>query len=268
MDLNHWRDGSGEPLLLIHGLGASKFVWEPVRDQLAAEYDVVAIDMPGFGESPMLPDGVPASPANLAAAIIDFCRRNDVRQPHVVGNSLGGWVALEMMKSGETRSVAPLNPAGLWRKALGPRSYDARMAAKRLRWAIAPLLRFPAVRARVMSSVFARPDLVPAKDAVRVFREWVTAPGYEAANAEMRKDRFEWPAGVPVPVTVGWGTEDNLVARPHPSRVPDGVQILDLPGLGHTPTWDDPQAVTAYVTGSDAARGAVSPAAARTSAGN
>lgn len=268
MDLNHWRDGSGEPLLLIHGLGASKFVWEPVRDLLAAEYDVIAVDKPGFGDSPKLPDGVAASPPNLAAALIDFCRRNGIHQPHVVGNSLGAWVALEMMKSGEVRSVAPLNPAGLWRKALGPRSYDSRSVAKRLRFAIAPLLRFPAVRSRVMSSVFARPDLVPATDAVRVFKEWVTAPGYEDANAEMRRGRFEWPSEVPVPVTVGWGTEDNLVARPHPSRIPPGVEIVDLPGLGHTPTWDDPQAVVSYITSSDAARGALSPRAAGTSAGS
>lgn len=250
MDLNHWRQGSGEPLLLIHGLGATNFVWEPVRDLLAAEREVIAIDLPGFGESPPMPDGVPPSAANMAAAVSDFCRRSGFVRPHVVGNSLGGWVALEMMSAREVRSVAPLSPAGLWRKPLGPRGYDARRTAKFLGPILTTLIRVPAIRAKVMSSVFARPELVPASDAVRVFREWISAPGYEASNEEMRKTRFEWPEQIETPVSIGWGTLDTLVARPHPSRVPEGVEVVDLPGLGHTPTWDDPDAVANFILAS------------------
>ena len=48
------RVGAGEPLVLLHGLGESHIGWRPVMDALAAEYDVTAIDLPGFGRSPAL----------------------------------------------------------------------------------------------------------------------------------------------------------------------------------------------------------------------
>ena len=56
------RAGSGEPLVLIHGLGGSRRIWEPVIDRLAAERDVIAVDLPGFGASPVLPHGIAAEP--------------------------------------------------------------------------------------------------------------------------------------------------------------------------------------------------------------
>ena len=62
------RKGSGEPLLLIHGLGASGNVWAPVVDLLASEREVIVLDMPGFGDEPALPADVEPTAANLAAA--------------------------------------------------------------------------------------------------------------------------------------------------------------------------------------------------------
>ena len=53
--LSHDRTGSGAPLLLIHPLGGSRVVWEPVMPLLARERDVIAVDLPGFGDSPPLP---------------------------------------------------------------------------------------------------------------------------------------------------------------------------------------------------------------------
>jgi pimeloyl-ACP methyl ester carboxylesterase len=70
--LSHVRAGSGEPLLLLHSLGGSLVQWAPVLDRLAAEREVIAIDLPGFGDSPPLPDGIEPSAANLAAAVLDF----------------------------------------------------------------------------------------------------------------------------------------------------------------------------------------------------
>ena len=61
--LNHYRDGSGDALLLMHGIGSRWQVWIPVLDRLAAERTVIALDLPGFGESPLpaagLPPGLP-----------------------------------------------------------------------------------------------------------------------------------------------------------------------------------------------------------------
>ena len=61
--------GAGEPLVLLHGLGSARAAWDPVIPALAERFDVIAVDLPGFGESAPLPAGVEPSPAALAATL-------------------------------------------------------------------------------------------------------------------------------------------------------------------------------------------------------
>src|SRR3954470_3794679 len=90
--LGYDRLGSGPPLVLLHSLGTDRCVWHPVLEPLARERDVIAVDLPGFGESDPLPAGKPPAPAVLAAAVASFVAGLGVAQPpHVAGNSLGGW---------------------------------------------------------------------------------------------------------------------------------------------------------------------------------
>ena len=119
--LHHVRQGRGEPLLLIHPLGSELVVWEPVLELLAAERDVIAVDMPGFGASPPLPKGQAYSPQGLAAALAGFLDALGIERAHLAGNSLGGWVALELAGLGRALSVTGLSPAGFWSRPLGPR---------------------------------------------------------------------------------------------------------------------------------------------------
>ena len=109
-----------EPLLLIHGLGASKSVWDPVLPLLAGEREAIALDLPGFGAAPSLPDGVEPTAAALAMALRDELTARGIERPHVAGNSLGAWVGLELGRIGAARSVTCLSPAGLWRAPIGP----------------------------------------------------------------------------------------------------------------------------------------------------
>ena len=237
----HTRTGEGEPLLLLHGLGATGAIWEPVSGRLAQEREAIAIDLPGFGDSAPLPDGVAPSPANLAAAISRFCEGLGVGRPHVAGNSLGAWVGLEMARAGGAASVTALSPAGLWGKPLGPRRYDSHGLAVRLRPLVSLILRSRRGRRAMLRTTMTNPDHVPARAARAMVLGWVDAPGYEAANREMRADVFD-PAGFPhdVPVTLAWAEHDGLVSRPRPHQFPPGARYLVLPGVGHTPTWDDP----------------------------
>ncbi len=93
------RRGSGPPLLLLHPLGADRHVWAPVLDRLARERDVVCVDLPGFGGSAPLEGD--SSPAALAAAVAEFADALGIGgSVHVAGNSLGGWVALELALAG------------------------------------------------------------------------------------------------------------------------------------------------------------------------
>ncbi len=237
------RKGSGEPLLLLHGLGGSTAVWSPVIERLAEERDVMAIDLPGFGLTPPLPDGVEPNAVNLAAAVREVCAELGFERPHVAGNSLGGWVALELGRAGWAASVTAISPAGLWRKPLGDRRVNPRLWAKRLRPFVALALRTRRTRESMLATFAARPDLIPAKEGRDLVLGWIDSSGYDGANKAMRTHVFD-PAGYPeLPVTLAWGDRDRLLAPPRPERRPAGSRYIVLPGVGHTPMWDDPELV-------------------------
>jgi len=243
--------GGCEPLLLIHGLGGSRSIWEPVLPLLESEREVHAVDMPGFGATPPLPEGIEPTAANLARAVHEECARNGVERPHVAGNSLGGWVALEMGRFGWAASVTTLSPAGLWSKPLGePARGGARMLLRGSPWvkAVRPFLplalRIPAARRAALQSIAAKPERIPPDAARQLVLGWLDGEGYDAANRAMRSHIFD-PAGYPeeVPVTIAWCEKDRLLGPPKPHRRPAGARFLVLPGVGHTPTWDDPPLV-------------------------
>ena len=113
--LAYTRTGSGAPMVLLHGIGSWRHAWDPVLPALAERFDVIAVDLPGFGESDQLPAGAEASQAALAAAVAGLLDELGVTAPHIAGNSLGGWVALEIARIRQPASVTLLSPAGLWR---------------------------------------------------------------------------------------------------------------------------------------------------------
>lgn len=241
--LNQIRQGQGPPLVLIHGLGGSLVNWTPVLDLLAEERDVIAVDMPGFGGSAPLPQGVRHSPVEMGRAITAHCRALGVERPHLAGNSLGAWTALEMAADGTAASVCCISPAGLWRRPLGPRAHNTRNAGQRIRPLVRAALRTRRGRHALMRTTVARPDLLTAREAIDWTMAWLDAPAYDDANERMRALAFERAAEVRVPVTIAWGREDRLVAPPRRERMPRHARYLEIPGWGHTPTRDDPEGV-------------------------
>jgi pimeloyl-ACP methyl ester carboxylesterase len=240
--LNHIRRGGGEPLLLIHPLGGELVVWEPLLDLLACERDVIAVDLPGFGRSAPLSNGDRPTPQLLAGAVGAFLDQLGIERAHVAGNSLGGWVALELAKAGRALSVAGLSTAGLWRRPVGPRpGADVRRIGRAVLPLLPVLLRSARGRRLLLRSSVGHPDRVPPAAAWRLVRSYVTSPGFEGANAAMRAAVFSGVEQIRVPVTLAWAELDRLVRRPR-ETVP-GWRTLLLRGCGHIPTWDDPEQV-------------------------
>jgi pimeloyl-ACP methyl ester carboxylesterase len=105
------RSGSGEPLLLLHGLGTSRADFTQIRGQLALDFDVLAVDLPGQGEA------APLRELPTVAALADALERDlDARglgRVHILGNSLGARVALELARRHRARSVVAIAPSGL-----------------------------------------------------------------------------------------------------------------------------------------------------------
>jgi pimeloyl-ACP methyl ester carboxylesterase len=234
------RRGSGPALLLLHPLGADRHVWSPVLDRLAAERDVICADLPGFGGSAPLEGD--ASPRALAGAVAEFARAlglgSDV---HVAGNSLGGWVALEMALAGDARSVTAIAPAGLWPQPLTPKRGTVRTLARTMLPVLPALVRSGPGRRVALAATVADAERVPPADALRLVRSYATAPGFAEVNAAMRAGRFQGLERIRVPVTLGWCEFDRLVAKP--AHLPPTVRSVDLAGCGHVPMWDAPEKV-------------------------
>jgi pimeloyl-ACP methyl ester carboxylesterase len=235
------RSGSGPPLVLIHALGADRHVWRPVTEMLARERDVIAVDLPGFGDSPLLEPGDEPTAAELARIVSEFVRELGVDRPHVAGNSLGGWVALEMALAGDAKSVSAIAPAGLWPRPLGGKPGVGRSIAQAVGPALPLLLASDGARSLALSATVAHPERVPRDEAVRLVRAYADAPGYDAANAAMRAGRFASLERIRVPVTLAWPDRDRLVGRP--AYLPPRVRNVVLRDCGHMPMWDDPRQV-------------------------
>lgn len=246
--LAHARVGAGEPLLLVHPLGADRHVWDPVLESLAADHDCVAVDMPGFGDSPELPAEVRATPAAIAATVVDLLDGLGIDSAHVAGISLGGWVALELGKTGRARSVTAICAAGLWRRPLGPRRNSARHAARALLPVLPLAVQSKRLRTLAFTGTMVRPAEVTRTQALRRIRAYARAPGFDRANDEMRAAVFTGFDEIPAPVTLAWGEHDRLV-RP-PSTPPPVTRTVLLTGCGHVPTWDDPAQVAALIRAS------------------
>ncbi|MEA2453758.1 MAG: hypothetical protein QOI45_20 [Thermoleophilaceae bacterium] len=240
--LHYVRRGSGEPLVLIHPLGAELVVWEPVMERLARERDVIAVDLPGFGRSPGLPNGDAPTPEALAAAVASQLDDMGVARAHMAGNSLGGWVALELAKAGRALSVAGLCTAGLWSDPLGPRpGRDVRELGRKLLPVLPTMLRTAKGRRVVLGGSVAHPERVPPEAAERLVRSYLTSSGYESADEAMRTAVFSGFEQIRVPVTLAWGDLDRIVRRPR-QTLPEWRTIM-LHGCGHIPTWDAPDQV-------------------------
>lgn len=231
--------------MFIHGLGGERHVWAPVIDRVADRRDVVTVDLPGFGASPALPDGCAPTPARLAEAVAGLLAELGLERPHVAGNSLGGWVALELAKQGRVRSVTAIAPAGFWPAPLPPKPYVMHRVAQAVGPLLPALMASAAGRRLSLGGTTAHPERIPPAAAVRMAEAYGTAPGFVAVNDAMRAGHLVGGEHIRVPVTVAWCEEDRLVSRPRIMPVP--AHEVVLPGCGHVPMYDDPDAVAALV---------------------
>jgi pimeloyl-ACP methyl ester carboxylesterase len=238
--LSFERRGRGEPLVLLHPLGGEWQVWEPVLDVLAAHRDVIALDMPGFGGSAPLPAEVVPTPAELARAIAHAFDALGIEAPHVAGNSLGAWVALELAAARRARSVTVLSPAGLWPRPLAPNGARAHRLARVTLPLLLALVSSAPGRRLVLAKTVSHPERVPAAAARRMVRAYAGATDFERVNAAMRADRFVPAAALDVPVTVAWGALDRVVGR---VPLAGATRTVVLRDCGHVPFWDDPPQV-------------------------
>ncbi|MFI1102934.1 alpha/beta fold hydrolase [Streptomyces melanogenes] len=252
--VSYRRAGSGDPLLLLHGIGHHRQAWDPVFDLLAAERDVIAVDLPGFGESPALPEGVSYDLRSVVPTLGALCEELGIERPHVAGNSLGGLLALELGREKLVRSVTALSPAGFWTQAERRYAFATLTAMRRGARllplpAIERLSRSAAGRAALTSTIYARPGRRSPEAVVAETLALREATGFDETLAAGVRVRFT--DDVPgVPVTVAWGSKDRLLLRRQGIRAKHtlpGARLVRLPGCGHVPMNDDPALVARVI---------------------
>jgi pimeloyl-ACP methyl ester carboxylesterase len=248
------RAGTGEPLLLLHGLGLSWRCWAPVLGHLERSNEVIAMDLPGFGAAPEL--ATTPTVSALADAVENELDRGGLGEVHIAGNSLGGWIALELARRGRARGVVALAPAGM---ELAPeRGYVVslnelmRLRAKAAAPFAPALARSRVWRSAVLGPMRARPWRVRPRDAVEEVRVFASAPGFQATLRHTVATGG--PSGlrcIAVPVRVCFGPLDVLlgpVTAPRYAAAVPGAELMPLPGCGHVPMVDDPWGVARAIT--------------------
>ncbi|MGW6279232.1 alpha/beta fold hydrolase [Kribbella sp. NPDC055071] len=255
VEIAYDRKGAGEPLLLLHGIGHHRQAFDPVLELLAEQRDVIALDFPGFGESPDLPDGVPDEFDSLARVVEAFCTALDLDRPHVAGNSMGGMVALRLGQLGLARSVTALAPAGFWTPrenawAIGLLTRLRQAARRTPESVVRRLSRTPAGRRVLTGAIYHRPALRDPDAVVAETRALRDAPAFDRVAAHARTG-ITFDGDVPdIPVTIAWGTHDRVLlprqaARAH-LQLPT-ARYIPLLNCGHVPMNDAPTLITTTI---------------------
>lgn len=220
-----FRGGSGPPVVLLHGLFMSWHAWQPVLGDLQRHHEVLAPTLPGHRGGPDWPvDRIGIGP--LVDAVEQRLDAAGWERAHLVGNSLGGWLALELARRGRGSSVVALSPAGTW---TGRPSYHLLLAR----------LRLVAAVARLPGAARTTPLLADARacTALPPLVRWMEENGPLTP--------FDLPAGLPV--RIAWPLHDRTLPWRHHGVVfrtlAPGAEVVRLPGVGHVPMTGDPALV-------------------------
>jgi pimeloyl-ACP methyl ester carboxylesterase len=249
--------GAGEPILFLHGLGATKGSFLPTVAALAGSFRTIAVDLPGFGDT-YKPLGARYHPPFFAQAVVELMETLGIARAHVIGNSMGGRIALELGLRHPDRvdKLVLLAPSLAWRRA--------RPWAPLVR-ALDPHLGLVQVAPRWAIEAIVHRTIPGAKDGwVRAgvdefLRASLTPRGRVAFYASARQIYLEEPhgskgfwtrlAGLTPPALFIWGKHDTLVPigfAAHVRRTLPAARHLEL-DCGHVPQIERPRETNAAI---------------------
>ncbi|HTX46656.1 MAG TPA: alpha/beta fold hydrolase [Solirubrobacteraceae bacterium] len=251
-----YRAGEGEPVVLLHGFTGHWRHWKPVLADLAARYEVIAPTLSGHRGGPPYATG--ASLSKVADAGDSLERHLDelgVGSAHLVGNSMGGSLALELAKRGRARSVVTLSPGGGWELGSAEPERVARFFARQMRMLrasqkqLARVMRRPGTRKLALRDIMRHGELVQPADAIELSLDPLGCTVVDDVLASLRSGRahLEDLDQVPVPTLIAWAERDRILpletCSPRFRREISGAEFRVLPHVGHVPMWDDSRLV-------------------------
>jgi pimeloyl-ACP methyl ester carboxylesterase len=248
-----YEGGEGPPLVLLHGLGGSWHVWQPVLPMLERQHRAFAPTLPGHPGGAAWPAAREPTLHAIADILAQDLAQRKIDRPHLAGNSLGGLLALELARRGIAASVTAFSPAGAWRN---DRDYQAvarpfRIVHPLMPALIAgarPLLRFAGVRRALNAQAMEHGDRVPADEVLRAMQSMGGTKILPQLLTSMQRDGSIKPlAAAGIPITIAWCEYDRVIpfqgyGAPMLEAVP-GAQAETVKGAGHVPMYDEPRQV-------------------------
>src|SRR5688572_8136670 len=253
------RAGHGEPLLLLHGIGSTRDDFAALLPRLAEHFDVLALDLPGHGGSPVGP--WPPTVAALTDAVEADLDARGLGRVHILGNSLGARIGIELAVRHRTRSVVALSPSGLGlpaeRMHQGVLMATARTLTRTLRPLLGTLASTPAGRTALLAGMRARPWEASESEAPAMRGGFADSTGvWSMLWWAVLQDVPTGLHRVDVPVLLAQGAVDVVGAGQTPrylALIP-GSRFRLLPAAGHAPQSDAADAILELVR-ETAARG-------------
>ena len=224
-------------------------------DELAERREVIAVDLPGFGETPPLAGEVPI--ATLADSVVEFIGEQGLTGVSTVGQSMGGRIVLELARRGVGGDTVALDPGGFWsdreRFVFGATLRPSISLVRALRGRLPSLLDSGAGRTLLLAQLSARPWALSCETVLPDVSGLADAPSTGAAMDALTKGPKQQgaPAGtVPGRVTIGWGRRDLVTVPRQAERAtelfPDAV-LHWFERCGHFPQWDAPHEATRLI---------------------
>lgn len=246
--------GRGEPLVLLHPFASCAKVWTPILPALQQHHEVIALSLPGhFGGEP-----VPAGAPHTVEGAVDLIEAQldglGVGRAHIVGNSLGAWLAIELARRGRALSVVAIAPGGGWEvgspehlRLVRRFQLLGRLLAIGGVFATA-LARHSALRHLMLRDTMAHPERLTREEAATFIEAAWRCAAFEGIVEALPTQPVSQPLDpAPCPIRLVWGAEDRLLPIRGYSerwrRMLPSADWVELPNAGHVPMFDAPDAV-------------------------
>lgn len=251
----HGDDLHKPALVLVHGLGSAATIWKSLLPQLTKHFTVYPVDLPGHGVAPLDSDEK-YDPISLAHAIVEeMDKSHGVKEMHVAGNSLGGWIALEMgaVAPDRVKSITALAPAGLWNEVPErrlPPSLDARILAKISRHFMTLAYRLPPLKAlgyKKITHLWRELSFEACRDSVLAMAE---STGYKHLWRGVRGRKFESEVPPHINTSIIFGDYDLTLPEEiaqEKTVAPDHSNWIVVDNCAHVIMWNYPDLTVDFI---------------------
>lgn len=246
--------GTGEPLVLIHGMGSAATAWKPIIGDLKNKFKVVTVDLPGHGRTAFSPVQ-PMDPTSLAQLVMKNLNSLGIDKFHLVGNSLGGWICLEIAASNPeiVKSITALAPAGLWLTPFTsryPGEVALRFMASGVEKVAPSALNYAWAKKMGFETVSPRWRELSYELCLDATTAMANSTGYFPAWDALLGKRFDKQITTSIPITIIFGDNDQTLPQKtcqERSLAPTHAKWVVLPQTGHVPMWDSPNEVMSEI---------------------